>query len=205
MGGPRRELLTISEAAEFLRYHSSTLYRLVRQGALPAVKVGKEWRLDRQLLINWVRINSAVDQGSSPEAGRRAASESGAETETPAVASIDEIVDQDEPAVVIADQRGFITRVNAAFERIFGWSAGEIIGRPLSTIIPPNLRDSHHLGFSRFLTTGKPTLLNRPLTLTAVRKDGKQFESEHVIVAERRDGEWTFGATIRPGNLRQTR
>ena len=101
-------------------------------------------------------------------------------------------------AVIVADHQGLVTEVNAAFERLFGWSSAEIKGKPLTTIIPPSFHDSHHLGFSRFLTTGKPTLLNQPLKLKAITKDGREFEAEHFIVAEQVGGQWCFGATIRP-------
>ena len=99
---------------------------------------------------------------------------------------------------VIADHQGVITYVNGRFEAVFGWRAQEIIGKSLATIIPPNLHDAHHLGFSRFLTTGKPTLLNQPLKLRAVTKAGREFDAEHIIIAEQKDGQWIFGATIRP-------
>ena len=100
--------------------------------------------------------------------------------------------------VVIADHQGFITYINDAFEGAFGWKKSEIVGKPLTVIIPKTLHDSHHMGFSRFLMTGKPTLLDQPLTLKAVTKKGREFESEHYIIAEQNHGQWVFGATIRP-------
>lgn len=99
---------------------------------------------------------------------------------------------------IIADERGVVVHVNKAFEDAFGWSLAEIAGKPLSVIIPESLRDSHHLGFSRFLSTGKPTLLGRPLRLMAVDRSGREFLCEHVIIAEKEDGRWTFGASLRP-------
>ena len=100
--------------------------------------------------------------------------------------------------VVIADQQGLIEFVNQCFEEVFQWTAKEIINQPLSIIIPPNLRDAHHLGFSRFLLTGNPTLLNKPLNLAAINKKGVQFQAEHIIYASKQSGVWMFGATIRP-------
>ena len=112
--------------------------------------------------------------------------------------SIEEISGYTDVPVVIADQQGRITQVNQSFETVFGWRRQEIIGQPLTVIIPKQLHDSHHLGFSRFLTTGAATLLNQPLSLKAVTKAGREFEAEHTIVAEQRQGRWVFGATIRP-------
>lgn len=99
---------------------------------------------------------------------------------------------------VIADHEGLITEVNERFADVFGWSRKEIVGKPLTALIPKDLHDAHNLGFSRFLTTRKPTLLNQPLKLKAVAKDGRVFDAEHFIVAELSSDRWTFGATIRP-------
>jgi excisionase family DNA binding protein len=55
--GRKPILITIDEAAQYLRFHPSTVYRLARRGELPAVKVGKQWRLDRKVLENWLRAN----------------------------------------------------------------------------------------------------------------------------------------------------
>ncbi|MBI3289522.1 MAG: PAS domain S-box protein [Elusimicrobia bacterium] len=101
-------------------------------------------------------------------------------------------------AVVYADHEGRITDVNPAFTKFFGWSREEIVGKPLSAIIPKNLRDAHQLGFSRFLTTNAPTLLNQPLSLKALAKDGRVFAAEHLIVAEKKADRWSFAARIRP-------
>jgi PAS domain S-box-containing protein len=112
--------------------------------------------------------------------------------------TIDELKARADVPVLLADRHGLITYVNGRFEDVFGWSAAEILGKPLTTVIPKHLHDSHHLGFSRFLATGKPTLLNQSLTLKAVRKDGREFDSEHFIVAEKLDGHWVFGAILHP-------
>lgn len=101
-------------------------------------------------------------------------------------------------AVVIADQEGVITYVNRPFLDLFGWSRAEIVGRSLTAIIPPNLHDAHNLGFSRFTLTRKSTVLDRPLTLAAVTKDGRVFDAEHFIVAGEEGGRRVFAATIRP-------
>ena len=112
--------------------------------------------------------------------------------------TVDELRRERGVPVVIADHQGVITYVNEPFETVFGWRAPEVVGKPLTIIIPPNLHDAHHLGFSRFLTTSKATLLNQPLRLMAITKDGREFDAEHLITAEQQHGQWVFGATIRP-------
>jgi excisionase family DNA binding protein len=43
----RPELLTLLELAKFLRVGQRTAYRLAREGDVPAVKVGGQWRVPR--------------------------------------------------------------------------------------------------------------------------------------------------------------
>ena len=112
--------------------------------------------------------------------------------------TINELMVENDLPVVISDHNGFITYVNKGFEKFFGWSKDESIGKPLTLIIPKKLHDAHHLGFSRFITTSTPTLLNKPLNLKALTKDGREIDSEHIIIAEKKDDKWVFGATIRP-------
>ena len=100
--------------------------------------------------------------------------------------------------VVIADSRGFVTHVNEAFERAFGWSGEDIIGHLLSEIMPDKFRDAHQLGLSRFLTTREASILNQPLELEVLTKDGQSLPAEHFIVAEEVNSAWIFAAIIKP-------
>ncbi len=68
----------------------------------------------------------------------------------------------------------------------------------ITVIIPLGFHDSHHLGFSRFLSTQRSTILNHPLRLKGITKSGEEIEAEHTIVAEREQDEWVFVATLRP-------
>ena len=112
--------------------------------------------------------------------------------------TINELKKKKDIPVVLADHQGVVTYINKQFESVWKWKSEDLVGKPLTTIIPPNLRTAHHLGFSRFLTTGKPTLLNQPLKLKVMPKDGNEVDAEHIIVAEKLDGQWAFGATINP-------
>lgn len=40
-----REILTVEQAADLLQVHKITVYRYIREGMLPAVKLGKLYRL----------------------------------------------------------------------------------------------------------------------------------------------------------------
>ncbi|MEW6522831.1 MAG: helix-turn-helix domain-containing protein [Bacillota bacterium] len=67
-----KHLLTIEEAAEYLRVTPATIYRWCRSGKLPAIKVGKQWRLSVNDLKDWLEQQKddepgVVDFGSVPE------------------------------------------------------------------------------------------------------------------------------------------
>jgi excisionase family DNA binding protein len=48
-----REILTVKEVGEALRVHPSTLYRLVREGRIPAFRVGSDWRFRKEGIVRW--------------------------------------------------------------------------------------------------------------------------------------------------------
>ncbi|MCP4424870.1 MAG: helix-turn-helix domain-containing protein [Chloroflexi bacterium] len=48
-----QEVLTIQEAAKILRVKATTVYRLAQDNKIPAFKVGRLWRINRQALTEW--------------------------------------------------------------------------------------------------------------------------------------------------------
>lgn len=60
------EVLTAEEAAQYLRIHAETLRRKVREGEIPAVKVGRAYRFRKEDLERWLSFGSVL-----PTAGQR--------------------------------------------------------------------------------------------------------------------------------------
>ena len=75
-------------------------------------------------------------------------------------------------AVVIADRGGIIRLWNDAATRLFGWSAAEALGEPLSMIVPDRLRARHDRGYERVMQTGETAYADRLLQVPALRRDG---------------------------------
>ena len=51
-------MMTLDEVAEYLHIHSLTARRLAREGAIPAFKVGRQWRIKRESLDQWIERES---------------------------------------------------------------------------------------------------------------------------------------------------
>src|SRR5436190_5848202 len=85
-------------------------------------------------------------------------------------------------AIIVMDANGEVVEVNAATERMFGYRAGEMVGKELATlIVPPKLREAHRRGVARFTDTGPTTIIGHPLELPAMRADGSEFPVEIAI------------------------
>ena len=84
--------------------------------------------------------------------------------------------------VVTMDHRGNVVEVNEATERTFGYTAAEMVGRELAMlIVPPALRAAHREGLARYVETGHSSLINHPIELPGMRKDGSEFPAELAV------------------------
>ncbi len=101
-------------------------------------------------------------------------------------------------AFISTDERGSIVEWNPAAERAFGWSRQEAAGKPMAQmIIPPQYRDAHLKGLSRFIGTGEGPVIGKTVDLTALHRDGHEFPVEITVWALRRNGKYQFNAFIR--------
>jgi excisionase family DNA binding protein len=46
-------LMTVVEVADHLRCHRTTVYKLLKVGAIPAFKVGSDWRFNPEAIDEW--------------------------------------------------------------------------------------------------------------------------------------------------------
>jgi excisionase family DNA binding protein len=56
----RRELMTTREVLQYLRVTPRTVYRLIREGDLPAVRMGGRWRFRRVDIEAWLERQRQV-------------------------------------------------------------------------------------------------------------------------------------------------
>ena len=106
--------------------------------------------------------------------------------------------------VVIIDQDGLVTYLNAAAERIFGYRAGQVLGRELAEVfLPPSAREAHRRGLARYLATGQTRVLDRRIEVTAMRADGSEFPAELTVTRAGLPGAPAFIGYVRDITERQ--
>jgi len=93
------------------------------------------------------------------------------------------VLRSDGDAIIAADAAGVILIWNPGAERIFGFTAAEVIGRSLDVIIPEALRERHWHGYHQVMRTGNSRYGQGDLlAVPGVRKDGKRISLEFTIV-----------------------
>ncbi len=81
-------------------------------------------------------------------------------------------------AVLVSDREGIIRFWNHGAERMFGYTAAEVVGQSLDLIIPENLRNRHWEGYQRVMATGETKYRTGLLSSPGICKDGNRISLE---------------------------
>jgi len=92
------------------------------------------------------------------------------------------IVEQSPIAIIVGDREGIIRLWNAGAETMFGWSAGEALGKSMDMIIPEKHRPRHWEGYDRVMGTGITKYGRSLLAVPALTKDGRRISVEFNVV-----------------------
>ncbi|MUM77264.1 PAS domain S-box protein [Pseudodesulfovibrio sp. F-1] len=101
-------------------------------------------------------------------------------------------------AVVMIDDQGRVTFWNPAAERLFGYPAGEIMGRRLHSLLAPEeMRARAEAGMAGFARSGRGHVVGRVVELDALRRDGSTVPVEVGVASVQLDGRWYAVGTLR--------
>ncbi len=84
-------------------------------------------------------------------------------------------------AIVIVDDHGKVTLVNAQTEALFGYARDELVGREVEMLVPERLRRSHQAHRDSFFTKPRVREMGAGLELHGLHKDGHEFPVEVTL------------------------
>jgi excisionase family DNA binding protein len=61
----QQSILKLANVAEYLRVHPSTIYRLLKKKQLPAFKIGRDWRFNKESIDRWFSSTAMPKKGHS--------------------------------------------------------------------------------------------------------------------------------------------
>ena len=99
--------------------------------------------------------------------------------------------------IFVIAQDDTIVFANPPVEKIFGYKPSELIGRPMVTLIPAELRRSHRSGIARHSATGERHIPWEGVELPGLAKDGREIPLEITIGSFVRDGRRYFTGIAR--------
>ena len=99
-------------------------------------------------------------------------------------------------AIVLANSQGNIIYANKSAKRIFGYSSEQMVGKPLTLLMPERFHQPHREGLARFLATGQSRIMGRGLELEGQKADGSIFPLTLSLATWKTEGEIFFSGIL---------
>lgn len=106
-------------------------------------------------------------------------------------------------AAICAGPDNLILSWNSAAEQLFGFSAAQAIGKPLTIIMPERYHAAHEAGLARAVKSGKARLAGKAVEMLVRHADGHEIPVDLSLSMWDENGQPMFGALIRDITDRQ--
>jgi len=100
-------------------------------------------------------------------------------------------------AIISIDSQSKIIFWNMSAQTHFGFSAHEMIGKPIDIIIPEKFKKAHNQGIKRILSGERPKIIGDTVEIVGLKKDGNQFPIELSLAMWKTKKNLYFTAIIR--------
>ena len=102
------------------------------------------------------------------------------------------VVDSAVDGIIVIDAHGQVETFNPAAERLFGYTAAEVVGHNVNMLMPSPYREEHDSYLSRYLATGRAKIIGVGREVQGRRKDGSTFPLHLSVGQIAIDGEQRF-------------
>jgi two-component system sensor kinase FixL len=108
-------------------------------------------------------------------------------------------------ALIVIDEQGLIRSFSTAAERLFGFSADEVLDKNVSVLMPAPYREEHNSYINRYRVTGERRIIGIGRVVVGLRRDGSTFPMELTVGEVDQPGDRLFTGFIRDLTERQDR
>ena len=185
--------LTLLIPERFRAAHEAGLSRVARTGETKVIgqtlqltglrKGGGEFPIELSL-ATWVTDGTRFFSGIIRDVSDR---EKTIENLTQSEERLRAIMGSTKDAIICADELGHVVLWNPAAENMFGRPEKDMLGKPLTAIIPEPYRSAHDAGIRRLSMNEEPRVIGKTVELSALHEDGSEFPIELSL------GTWTIG------------
>jgi two-component system sensor kinase FixL len=106
-------------------------------------------------------------------------------------------------AIIVIDEKGLMRSFNKIAEKLFNYSAHEVLGQNIKLLMPPYFAEHHDGYMERYLRTGEKHIIGIGRVVTGQKKDGSTFPLELAIGEARIGDQRLFTGFIRDLTERQ--
>lgn len=136
-----------------------------------------------------LRSNS-LDAGSRYSEKRETSSVRSSEINSQILHTVDIVI-------ITADSEGIILEANSTAYREFGYNSGELIGKSIHFLVPPNMRMRHAQLYKEFVDGDTmEILMGKRSEIQGYKKDGTFFPAEASIAKFLHEDCWVFVVTL---------
>ncbi|KHE92297.1 Signal transduction histidine-protein kinase BarA [Candidatus Brocadiaceae bacterium S225] len=94
-------------------------------------------------------------------------------------------IEKAEDAIVIINEKGIVSVWNKAATKMFGYSRHEIIGQPITVIIPERSEKQHQEGLQKPVKTGNSETIGRIMEVSGITKEGIEVPIEMSLAFQK--------------------
>lgn len=109
----------------------------------------------------------------------------------------EKLLDSTPDAMLFVNTQSEVVLVNAQFEKIFGYTQQEIVGKSMEILVPERYRKNHRKLVQNFFDSPRVRAMGADFEIYACRKDGSEFPTDISLSPLQTDEELLVTAAVR--------